>query len=66
MGLPVEENFHAYDAGSLLKEAHNMAGKNLKVFLAHGMADANVHLQNSMVLAKQLVKNNISFQQQVC
>ena len=65
MGLPNEDNFHHYEQGSLIRKAKKLAGKELEFFLAHGMADANVHLQNSMVLAKELVKYNVSFQQQV-
>ena len=65
MGLPNEDNFHYYEQGSLIRKAKDLAGKELELFLAHGMADANVHLQNSMVLAKELVKYNVSFQQQV-
>ena len=65
MGLPNEDNFHGYEQGSLIRKAKQLAGKNLTLFLAHGMADANVHLQNSMVLAKELVRHNVSFQQQV-
>ena len=38
-------------------------GKSL--YLVHGMADANVHLQNSMVFANHLVAYNVPFQQQV-
>ncbi len=34
-------------------------------FLAHGMADRNVHFQHSMVLAKELVRSGVQFKQQV-
>ena len=36
-----------------------------RLYLVHGMADANVHLQNSMVFANHLVAYNVPFQQQV-
>ena len=65
MGLPTEDNFHGYEQGSLLRKAKKLSGKRLNLFLAHGMADTNVHLQNSMVLAKELVRHNVTFQQQV-
>ena len=66
MGLPTEEsNSHGYEQGSLLRKAKKLSGKRVNIFLAHGMADTNVHLQNSMVLAKELVRHNVTFQQQV-
>lgn len=65
MGLPTEDNFHYYEQGSLIRKAKQLSGKQLNFFLAHGMADTNVHLQNSMVLAKELVRHNVTFQQQV-
>ena len=64
MGLPLPgENFQGYAAGSLYRRAMHIMGKEL--FLIHGMADPNVHLQNSMVLANHLVAHNVPFQQQV-
>ena len=64
MGLPLlSENLQSYVTSSLYKRAEHMRGKDL--FLVHGMADANVHLQNSMVLANHLVAHNVPFQQQV-
>ena len=65
MGLPNEDNFHGYEQGSLIRKAKQLSGKKLNFFLAHGMADTNVHLQNSMVLTKELVRHNVSFEQQV-
>ena len=65
MGMPTEDNFHYYEQGSLIRKAKQLSGKHLNFFLAHGMADTNVHLQNSMVLAKELVRHNVTFQQQV-
>ena len=65
MGIPSEDTFSWYEKGSLIRKAYQLYGKSKDFFLAHGMADTNVHLQNSMVLAKELVKYNVTFQQQV-
>lgn len=63
MGLPLPgDNFQGYLDGSLYRRAKHIKGKRL--YLVHGMADANVHLQNSMVFANHLVAYNVPFQQQ--
>ena len=49
--------------GSLVDRAKNIRGKAF--LLAHGMADRNVHFQNSILLAKTLVSHNIPFEQHV-
>ena len=36
-----------------------------KLFLVHGSRDDNVHLQHSMTLSKALVKEGVTFKQQV-
>ena len=64
MGLPLpSENFRGYQKSSLIDRCQGIDGKEF--FLAHGMADRNVHIQNSMILAKTLVSNNIPFEQHV-
>ena len=64
MGLPLpSENFRGYQKSSLIERCQGIEGKEF--FLAHGMADRNVHIQNSMILAKTLVSNNIPFEQHV-
>jgi len=64
MGLPLpSENFRGYQKSSLIERVQGIEGKEF--FLAHGMADRNVHIQNSMILAKTLVSNNIPFEQHV-
>jgi hypothetical protein len=47
------------------KDFHPTASTLRKLFLVHGTADDNVHMQHSMVLAKELVKEGVLFKQQV-
>jgi dipeptidyl aminopeptidase/acylaminoacyl peptidase len=47
----------------LITRAKYIRGKAF--LLAHGMADKTVHFQNSVLLAKELVDNNIPFEQHV-
>lgn len=64
MGLPLpSENFRGYQKSSLIEQIQYIEGK--EYFLAHGMADRNVHIQNSMIIAKVLVNHNIPFEQHV-
>ena len=64
MGLPLpSENFRGYQKSSLIDQIQYIEGK--EYFLAHGMADRNVHIQNSMIIAKVLVNHNIPFEQHV-
>ena len=45
MGLPLpSENFRGYQKSSLIERCQGIEGKEF--FLAHGMADRNVHIQN--------------------
>ena len=52
-------NNKGYDASSVLPIAHNLHGDLLVI---HGTADDNVHLQNTMRLATELVKADIPFE----
>ena len=64
MGLPLPtENFRGYQKSSIIDRSKWISGKEF--FLAHGMADRNVHFQNSMILAKNLVAHNVPFEQHV-
>ncbi len=47
------------------KDFHTTTSTLRKLFLVHGTADDNVHMQHSMVLAKELVKEGVLFKQQV-
>jgi dipeptidyl aminopeptidase/acylaminoacyl peptidase len=56
-------NLKGYKNSDLSAKAAKFHGKNL--FLIHGTADDNVHLQQSMVLTRALVDHNILFRLQV-
>jgi dipeptidyl-peptidase-4 len=55
-----QENPSGYDENSPVFFTKKIKGNYL---LIHGSADDNVHLQNSMEMTKELVKNNIPFDQ---
>ena len=58
MGLP-GNNGAAYDENSPITHAGKIRGKYL---LVHGMADDNVHFQNTAELIDALVRNNVQFE----
>jgi dipeptidyl-peptidase-4 len=58
--LTDKENKAGYDSTSVLPYAKNIKGKLL---LVHGLADDNVHYQNSAMLINTLYKNNVMFEQ---
>ena len=67
LGLP-EDNFSGYEASSLVNGGYGggeRARHVERLFLVHGMADRNVHVQHSMILAKELIRHGVPFQQQV-
>ena len=69
MGQPgVEGNYKGYEESDVTRRAPNFhpTGDTLrKLYLVHGSRDDNVHLQHSMVLSKALVKEGVTFKQQV-
>ena len=58
MGLP-DQNPEGYDDNSPIKLAKGIKGKLL---LVHGMADDNVHFQNSVEFAESMVQSGVKFQ----
>jgi len=54
-----KENSEGYDLNSPINFASKLKGKYL---LIHGSADDNVHYQNSMELAHELIKSNKQFE----
>jgi dipeptidyl-peptidase-4 len=52
------ENAEGYDNNSPLSHASKLKGNYL---LIHGTGDDNVHVQNSMRLAEELIQNNKEF-----
>ncbi len=57
MGMPAD-NTHGYQQSAPLNFVSNISRKFL---LAHGLADDNVHVQNSIALAAELVRHNKDF-----
>jgi dipeptidyl-peptidase-4 len=55
-----KENKSGYDQTSPLKMADRIKGNYL---IVHGMADDNVHYQNTAEMLKALYKNNVAFTQ---
>lgn len=62
MGLPtVEDNMAGYNASSLLDKVDKLKGKKFQ--LNHGVADDNVHYQQSMLFIRALELEDIAFEQ---
>ncbi len=60
MGLP-QNNGEGYDSNSPINHVDGLKGEYL---LIHGTGDDNVHVQNSMELAEELVQANKQFEMQ--
>ena len=61
MGLPAE-NLEGYQKSSVVEAANNLSGKLL---LIHGGVDDNVHINNTMQLAKALQEAGKLFQMMI-
>lgn len=61
LGLP-KDNPEGYDNNAPLVHASKLKGKLL---IAHGSADDNVHYQNTMEFAKELISSNKQFEMQI-
>lgn len=61
MGLP---NFtFNYEEADLTRVVPKLSGKNFMIL--HGTADEKVHFQHTMYLTKSLIKQGVSFSEQV-
>ena len=54
-----QDNMEGYEQNSPINFVKKIKGKYL---LIHGSSDDNVHVQNSMEMAAELVKHNIPFE----
>lgn len=59
----VTDNYKGYEEADLTKFADQLRDK--QYLLIHGTADDNVHIQQSMILAKSLTSRGVLFKQQI-
>lgn len=57
-----QQNFDGYKASSCMERADKLSGRLL---IVHGMADDNVHFQNTAEYAEKLVQVGKQFEMQV-
>ncbi|XP_066907561.1 inactive dipeptidyl peptidase 10 [Halyomorpha halys] len=64
MGTPnISDNYAGYEEGELIRRVSNLKDKSL--YLVHGTADDNVHLQHSLQLARALSAAGVIYQHQI-
>ncbi|EDW76193.2 uncharacterized protein Dwil_GK14793 [Drosophila willistoni] len=59
----VTDNYKGYDESDLSKYVDNL--RDRQFLLVHGTADDNVHVQQSMVLARSLTSKGVLYKQQI-
>uniref|UniRef100_A0A1A9ZFA6 Venom dipeptidyl peptidase 4 n=1 Tax=Glossina pallidipes TaxID=7398 RepID=A0A1A9ZFA6_GLOPL len=59
----VTDNYKGYEEGDLTKYVENL--RDRQFLLIHGTADDNVHVQQSMVLARALTAKGVLYKQQI-
>lgn len=58
----VQVNEDGYERASLLNKAANLRGE---ILLVHGLADDNVHAQNTLLYSEKLVEAGVQFEEQI-
>ena len=66
MGMPnFSDNYRGYEQADVTRRETIEKFHNKKFLIIHGTADQKVHLQHTLHFTKELVKNGITFKEQV-
>lgn len=57
------ENYHGYEEGDLIRIVKKLQDQNFLII--HGSADERVHYQHTLHFAKELIREGVSFTEQV-